>query len=218
MRVKPKDQVPVTSFWQAVEPYFRPLTEDDRKFLLEKGDNVTPYLIPPLGRPYHDIWADEDKGILGSPTTHVSATNSPTSVNTPNGPNARASDVDGTDVSSAPPLPPPKAHYLQPGEIITDDYLLTEDLTCGTLTERLLSSLVLEDLMDPSALSMLKEEAAAGEDDMDLDGSSISDGQSEGRTIMELSGDPTSEVVDFEERLKRELRYAGLFTDDDVSF
>lgn len=35
-RVKPKDQVPIATFWQSVEPYFRPLTEDDRAYLEEK--------------------------------------------------------------------------------------------------------------------------------------------------------------------------------------
>lgn len=36
VRVKPKDQVPILSFWTAVDPHFRPLEEADREFLLEK--------------------------------------------------------------------------------------------------------------------------------------------------------------------------------------
>lgn len=51
-----------------------------------------------------------------------------------------------------------------------------------------------------------------GADDDDDDFSNVS----EGRTIVELSTRPPDEVVDFEERLKRELRYAGLFGDDEV--
>lgn len=36
IRVKPAHQVPVVNFWAAVEPYFRPLTAEDRDFLLQK--------------------------------------------------------------------------------------------------------------------------------------------------------------------------------------
>jgi hypothetical protein len=36
VRVKPKDQVPILSFWATIDPHFRPLEEADREFLLEK--------------------------------------------------------------------------------------------------------------------------------------------------------------------------------------
>ena len=36
VRVKPNNQVPIANFWAAMEPYFRPITEDDRKYLMEK--------------------------------------------------------------------------------------------------------------------------------------------------------------------------------------
>lgn len=36
VRVKAKDQIPVQTFWTAVEGYFNPLTEEDRRFLLPK--------------------------------------------------------------------------------------------------------------------------------------------------------------------------------------
>lgn len=36
VRVKAKDQVPILTFWTAIDPHFRPLTEEDREFLLEK--------------------------------------------------------------------------------------------------------------------------------------------------------------------------------------
>lgn len=41
VRVKAKDQVPVTTFWGAMDYYFRQLTEDDRKFLLEKASGAS---------------------------------------------------------------------------------------------------------------------------------------------------------------------------------
>lgn len=36
VRVKPSQQVSIFTFWQAMEPYFRPLTEEDRIFLMKK--------------------------------------------------------------------------------------------------------------------------------------------------------------------------------------
>lgn len=117
--------------------------------------------------------------------------------------------------SSSETLPPERVRYLKQGEAITDDYLLTDDLSCGSLTERLLSSLVLEDLVDVNEIkAMASEEEEEEEDPMDTDSVSSYSG---GRTITELAPDPPEDIVDFEERLKRELRYAGLFTDDDVS-
>lgn len=119
--------------------------------------------------------------------------------------------------SSSETLPPERVRYLKQGETITDDYLLTDDLSCGSLTERLLSSLVLEDLVDVNEIkAMASEEDDDDDDDDPMDTDSVSS-YSGGRTITELAPDPPEDIVDFEERLKRELRYAGLFTDDDVS-
>ncbi|KAF2435940.1 hypothetical protein EJ08DRAFT_604117 [Tothia fuscella] len=61
---KPSNQVTATTFSNYVEPFIRPLTEEDRGFLLERGDREKPFVIPKRGlRPYKDVWAEED-GIL----------------------------------------------------------------------------------------------------------------------------------------------------------
>jgi transcriptional adapter 3 len=57
---KPTDQVPIKTFNTYIAPYFRPFTEADREFLLERGDDVTPYIIPKLGKHYTEQWAEED--------------------------------------------------------------------------------------------------------------------------------------------------------------
>ncbi|CAO3652609.1 unnamed protein product [Mucor hiemalis] len=183
VRVKPKDQVPIATFWTAMEPYFRNLTDEDRAFLLEKYDNAKLYLIPPLGQYYTDVWAEEDQS-LGFGSHSRSSSKSST-----------------TD----------KLKYLQNNEL-TDENLLQNDIGCGTLTERLLSSLVTEELLDPSEL----EEDEEMEDPMSSS-EELHSSKHHGRTIMELYLEPTDEIVGFEERLRRELRYAGLFGDDDVS-
>ncbi|KAF2189176.1 hypothetical protein K469DRAFT_701766 [Zopfia rhizophila CBS 207.26] len=58
---KPASQVNATVFANYVEPYIRPLTEEDVAFLKERGDRITPFVMPRRGlRHYKEIWADED--------------------------------------------------------------------------------------------------------------------------------------------------------------
>ncbi|KAI9252368.1 histone acetyltransferases subunit 3-domain-containing protein, partial [Phascolomyces articulosus] len=69
VRVKPNNQVPIANFWAAMEPYFRPLTEDDRKYLMEKRDSTVAQEIPALGQFYLDKWAEEERVLLDDDTT-----------------------------------------------------------------------------------------------------------------------------------------------------
>ncbi|KAI9323781.1 histone acetyltransferases subunit 3-domain-containing protein [Dichotomocladium elegans] len=228
VRVKPKDQVPILTFWSGMEPYFRPLTEEDRKFLLEKGDDVKPYLIPPLGRHYREVWAEQaaESGLpssSSSTSTTRGRSNSPAPIsNNGNGVTGRAPHPDAQAASETAETAATKqepVRYLRSTENFTDDFLLTNDLSCGSLAERLLSSLVIEELVDAEELRMIaKEEDEENEegDPMDLDASSTS--SFPGRTITELTSEQPEEIVEFEERLKRELRYAGLFGDDDIDW
>lgn len=58
---KPASQVNASVFANYVEPYIRPLTEEDVAFLKERGDRVGPFVLPRRGtRHYKDIWAEED--------------------------------------------------------------------------------------------------------------------------------------------------------------
>ncbi|EWC43884.1 hypothetical protein DRE_07261 [Drechslerella stenobrocha 248] len=59
-RAKPNSQIAMSTFASYIEPFFRQYTEEDLAFLRERGDRVTPYLIPPLGRAYKEVWAEED--------------------------------------------------------------------------------------------------------------------------------------------------------------
>lgn len=174
VRVKPKDQVPIATFWSALEPYFRNLTEEDREFLLQKSDQGKPYLIPPLGQHYLEKWAEEDMAA---------------SINTITNNNSEQH----------------KLRYLANPHDISDPQLLQNDIGGGSLTERLISSLVVENI--------LTEDINLNEDEQE-DGQDIVE-KKHTRTM--LQSDPPAEVVDFEERLRRELRYVGLFSDEDVT-
>ena len=58
---KPTNQVSANTFLAYIEPYVRPLTEEDIAFLKEKGDRATPFVMPRRGKKhYSDIWAEED--------------------------------------------------------------------------------------------------------------------------------------------------------------
>ena len=58
---KPANQVNFSTFQTYVEPYIRAFTEEDVAFLKERGDRITPYLIPQRGpRGYKEVWAAED--------------------------------------------------------------------------------------------------------------------------------------------------------------
>jgi transcriptional adapter 3 len=58
---KPATQVNAGVFANYVEPYIRPLTEEDVAFLRERGDRIGPFVLPRRGqRHYKDIWAEED--------------------------------------------------------------------------------------------------------------------------------------------------------------
>lgn len=186
VRVKPKDQVPLATFWSSMESYFRNLTEQDREFLLQKSDQGKPYLIPPLGPYYLDTWAEEDQSV-GFMVSKSTSTPTP------------------------PPSSQPQLKYLK--QPLTDQQLLKDDISCGTLTERLIASLVQENVLDGEPLDQQDDEEEVEENDDDI----VIDKKYNAKTVIQMSADPGHEVVEFEERLKRELRYAGLFGDEDVS-
>ncbi|KAI9483520.1 MAG: histone acetyltransferases subunit 3-domain-containing protein [Benjaminiella poitrasii] len=180
VRVKAKDQIPILTFWSTIDPHFRPLEEEDRQFLMANEEDEQFYKIPPLGRHYTEVWSEDES--LSTLATNSSQRDDHSSV---------------------------KHRYLRDHQPMVDDHLLCNDMSCGQLTERLLSSLV----PDPSG----HQEAELEDDD-----SVIMD---ENDVIVErnyhnnkLHMVPPENIVDFEENLKRELRYAGLFGEDDVDW
>ena len=74
---KPSTQVNAGVFANYVEPYIRPLTEEDVAFLRERGDRTGPFVLPRRGqRHYKAIWAEEDGAMhidsnVERPTTNL---------------------------------------------------------------------------------------------------------------------------------------------------
>lgn len=62
---KPANQINFSTFQAAIEPYIRPFTEEDVAVLKERGERLTPYVIPQRGpKSYKDVWGAED-GLTG---------------------------------------------------------------------------------------------------------------------------------------------------------
>lgn len=180
----PSNQVQFTTFQSYIESFFRHFVPEDINFLNQKyilppdfdstnyDPEVTPFLIPRLGDFYADVWAEED-ATLGSKL------NSPT-----------------LQHSQHPDMYKPRGNI----DALSDDKLYTEEISCGPLSNRLLSAL----LSIPEGRAQLDDEAE----------SMLSD--DEVATQLD-SGDDyklTTEAPDFysvEERLKKELKYIGIF-------
>ena len=191
----PTNQVQFSTFQSYIESYFRPFTNDDLKFLEERNiippgfektnydPDVSPFIIPRLGRFYADMWAEEDSILaakLNSPATYSNQT-------------------DG---------------YQAKGSInaLTDDKLYTEDVSCGPLSSRLLSAI-------------LSNHEVETEDDEKKNGGVKSENgpdqtnllaQDEVATQLNSNEDYriTTDANDYqsiEDRLKRELKYIGIF-------
>ncbi|EGW34948.1 uncharacterized protein SPAPADRAFT_48011 [Spathaspora passalidarum NRRL Y-27907] len=187
----PTNQVQFSTFQSYIEPYFRPFSTEDIEFLRERNiippgfnkqdydADVTPFLIPKLGRFYADVWAEED-------ATLSSKLNSPA-------------------------FQQPQSDSYKPKgsiDVISDDVLYTEEISCGPLSSRLLSAILSthEGTLQDEDPEQPNGERPASES---LDDEQIA-------TQLDSTEDykVTTEVNDFqsiEERLKRELKYIGIF-------
>lgn len=115
---KMSSQILITTFYTSIEPWLRPIKEEDVGFLEYTGDEVEPFVIPKLGKHYSEAWADEDINMYGEPLAGTAA--------------ARQRLV----APSTGPLPKWEPSQLQ------DKDCLTEEHAHGPLNERLVSALL----------------------------------------------------------------------------
>ncbi|KAG0071584.1 Transcriptional regulator [Linnemannia elongata] len=178
-KVKVANQIPIQTFWTSMDPYFRPFTESDRNVLEEQAetDQVTPLMIPPLGRHYQDVWAEEDRSLLPF-----------------DGYESRRNSVD----SIKEPGPSRNTVYNQPFEL-TDENIDQDEVSCGPLTERIICSLISEEVADAKDFAQDEDAPRASPSPAAM--------QSNARNYAEL-----------EERIKRELRYIGLLGNEEINW
>ncbi|KAH8728484.1 histone acetyltransferases subunit 3-domain-containing protein [Phaeosphaeriaceae sp. PMI808] len=98
---KPASQVNASVFANYVEPYIRPLTEEDVAFLRERGDRAAPFVLPRRGtRHYKEVWAEEDGNM------HIDSNDQRPAPNVPRGAAEDISDdtLETDQVSTGPLL------------------------------------------------------------------------------------------------------------------
>lgn len=64
-QTKETSQVPMTTFFNYADAYFKPVTEDDLAWLSSKADDPYPFQFPELGLHYRKVWEKEDAEMLG---------------------------------------------------------------------------------------------------------------------------------------------------------
>ena len=65
-KAKQPSQVVITTFYTSVEPWLRPIKEEDIGFLEYTHDEVEPFVMPKLGRHYSEVWEEEDKPFVAA--------------------------------------------------------------------------------------------------------------------------------------------------------
>ncbi|KAL7620486.1 Transcriptional regulator [Parahypoxylon ruwenzoriense] len=191
---KPSNQISFTTFSTYVEPYFRSFTEEDMAFLRERGDRVTPFIMPKRGKKhYAEIWAEEDGAMAVD--------------STPPGrdklaPNQARGTIDNMD----------------------DDVAETEKLSVGPVLSRLLQAMRPEARAQPSEDKPMtngvngdfefKEEingdsgiSAAGEESKSIPPAAF---MTESSTeAWKKATHPKLDYLQVDERIKQELRHIG---------
>jgi transcriptional adapter 3 len=115
---KQPSQVLVSTFYTSVEPYLRPIKEEDIGFLEYTADEVEPFVMPKLGRHYAEVWEDDDIALYGAPLSTTSA--------------AR--------VAITTTIAPPRSKWDP--STLTEHDLVSEEKGHGPFTERLVSALL----------------------------------------------------------------------------
>lgn len=116
----PASQVQVTTFYASMEPWLRPIKEEDIGFLEYAGEEVDPFVMPKLGRHYTEVWEEEDIKAYGYPLPATVA--------------MRAS-------APHPPVPSGPLPLWEPSTL-SDNDAVTEERGHGPLTERLITALM----------------------------------------------------------------------------
>ncbi|GAA6006487.1 hypothetical protein JCM11491_004981 [Sporobolomyces phaffii] len=221
---KPGQQIAHSTFTNWTESYLRPFGEDDLAFLAAKPEDMSAYIIPPLGKPYQLRWEEED---FDRPPQSAQA-------------RQRAAQQERLDASTSknyanPALLPPPLPRLRPCHL-SEEAMATENIFLGPLSERVMSALALEEgakfgLVGSGTSPTGADDEENGnvrggddeeDDDVDAEGEDEND---EGPTPQRRNsnrggaqGKVEMDAVDLEERIKRELRFIGLLPDEEVDW
>jgi transcriptional adapter 3 len=193
---KPSSQINFTTFSTYIEPYFRPFAEEDLGFLRERGDRVSPFVMPKRGkRHYTEVWAEEDGAM---------------SVDSPQ---------QGRDK-----LPPNQARGSI--DNMNDGMGETDGLSIGPLATRLLQALRPEHRQasddKPTTNGVTNGDVSMNGDDEQDGGNEKAHRLPSATYMTESSTDawkkathPKMEYAQVDERLKQELKHIGFLPQED---
>lgn len=137
-------QVPATTFFNYVDAFFKPITEDDLAWLSSRADDPSPYVFPELGLHYRKVWEKEDaelQSVLKAMDDSLSSSSTPAPhappTNATEAGNTAATSKDSTSVTDAATVPSSLAI-----EDLVDANMYDRVTRGGPLMERLVSSLM----------------------------------------------------------------------------
>ncbi|WFD33088.1 Transcriptional regulator [Malassezia sp. CBS 17886] len=143
---KETTQVPMTTFYNYADAYFKPVTEDDLAWLSSRADDPHPFEFPELGTHYRKVWEKEDAELLGVLRSLENAPAPPAAAKNARARARSAKDDDdiplaaGAGAESAPAPAPTLARSL---DQLTDADMYNRTASAGPLVERLAASLLL---------------------------------------------------------------------------
>ncbi|KAI1158489.1 histone acetyltransferases subunit 3-domain-containing protein [Nemania serpens] len=191
---KPTNQISFSTFSTYMEPYFRPFAEEDLTFLRERGDRVTPFIMPRRGKKhYSEAWAEEDNAMA------IDSTNQGRDKLAPNQPRGTIENMD-------------------------DDVAETDKLSVGPVLSRLLQAMRPEARAQPTEDRPMTNGVNGDSDAKEEVNGDMGGGASgeEGKSIppatfmTESAGEawkkathPKLDHLQVDERIKQELRHIG---------
>lgn len=146
----PLSQTPANTFYAAIEPWLRPIREEDVGWLEYDGDPLGPYIMPELGRNYTEQWEEEDMALYGQVPASLDFSAS------------RAAAEASSSIGPSGPLPKWDISSLTEADLASDKGL-------GPVTERLVTALL--PAADQSAWKGMMEAEEAYESKANASGS-----------------------------------------------
>ncbi|KAL4244167.1 NGG1 family protein [Abortiporus biennis] len=120
-KTKASSQILIHTFYTSIEPWLRPIKEEDIGFLEYTGDEVEPFVMPKLGPHYSESWEREDIEHYGTLLPSTVALQ--------------------TTLNHQPPNLTGQLPKWEPSTLTEND-VMTEAHSHGPLNERLISALI----------------------------------------------------------------------------